>query len=189
MNYIEEANRTSSDMCHPVNVDVEHGILGIATEAGELLDALKKGKYYGKPLDPVNIKEESGDLFWYLALICKAYGWTFEEIQQQNIAKLKARYPDKFTQDKALARDLPKERKVLESTMRIDDIRSAEDAIHQHLYNVNWEIDVYANTPKEAAEKALAIHRNPESIATVFNVFEDGHFQARVDLTEGTVTQ
>ena len=172
-----------------VDVDTEHGILGIATEAGELLDALKKGIYYGKPLDPVNIKEECGDLFWYLALICKANGWTFDEIQQQNIAKLKARYPDKFTKDKALTRDLPKERKILESTMSIDDIRRAEAAIHQHLYNVNWEIDVYANTPKEAAEYALKVHRDPESIATVFDVFEDGHFKARVDLMEGTVTQ
>jgi len=177
MDYIEEANRTKSAMHCAVDVDTEHGILGIATEAGELLDALKKAIFYGKPLDLVNIKEEIGDAMWYIALICKANGWTFEEIQQQNIAKLKARYPDKFTQDKALNRDLPKEREVLESET---------DERHFIVY---WEIDADAATPKAAAEYALKVQRNPESIATVFDVFEDNHFKARVDLTEGTVTQ
>jgi len=37
-------------------------------------------------------------------------------------------------------------------------------------YRVSWEIDVYANSPRTAAEKALAIQRDPESIATVFGV-------------------
>jgi hypothetical protein len=37
-------------------------------------------------------------------------------------------------------------------------------------YKVSWEIDVLAASPREAAEKALAIHRDPGSIATVFNV-------------------
>jgi len=37
-------------------------------------------------------------------------------------------------------------------------------------YLVKWEIDIDADSPHEAAEKALAIQRNPESIATVFEV-------------------
>lgn len=37
-------------------------------------------------------------------------------------------------------------------------------------YRVSWEIDVTANSHKEAAKKALEIQRNPESIATVFKV-------------------
>lgn len=37
------------------------------------------------------------------------------KILQTNINKLKARYPDKFTQDKAINRDLTKERKILEA--------------------------------------------------------------------------
>ena len=56
-------------------------------------------------------------------------------------------------------------------------------------YLVCWEIDIWAKDPKAAAEKALAIHRNPESIATIFSVFEDGHYKATVDLTEGTEVQ
>lgn len=35
---------------------------------------------------------------------------------------------------------------------------------------VKWEIDLDARTAKEAARKALSIQRDPESIATVFEV-------------------
>lgn len=37
-------------------------------------------------------------------------------------------------------------------------------------YIVRWEIDIEAENPQNAARQALAIHRNPESIATVFIV-------------------
>jgi hypothetical protein len=37
-------------------------------------------------------------------------------------------------------------------------------------YTVKWLIEVEAETPKEAAEKALKIQRDPESIATFFDV-------------------
>jgi len=37
-------------------------------------------------------------------------------------------------------------------------------------YNVKWEIELDASSPEEAAKFALAIHRDPESTATVFEV-------------------
>lgn len=37
-------------------------------------------------------------------------------------------------------------------------------------YFVTWEMDIWARSPKEAAKKALRVHRNPESTATVFKV-------------------
>jgi len=37
-------------------------------------------------------------------------------------------------------------------------------------YRVVWEIDVFADSPKDAAQKALQIQRDPESIATCFKV-------------------
>ena len=39
-------------------------------------------------------------------------------------------------------------------------------------YRVRWEIDIYANTPREAAQEARRIQRDPESTATVFAVDE-----------------
>jgi hypothetical protein len=41
-------------------------------------------------------------------------------------------------------------------------------------YEVVWKIDIQAASAQEAALEALAIHRDPESIATVFEVRERG---------------
>ena len=51
-------------------------------------------------------------------------------------------------------------------------------------YRVHWEIDLDADSPREAAEKALTIHRNPESIATVFDVTDETGHTERIDLDE-----
>lgn len=37
-------------------------------------------------------------------------------------------------------------------------------------YRVKWEIDVEAETPREAAEEAQEAQRDPQSIATIFVV-------------------
>lgn len=50
------------------------------------------------------------------------------------------------------------------------------------MYRVTWTIDIDAKTPWAAAHKALAIHRNPESIATVFDVTTQRGRTVRVDL-------
>lgn len=42
-------------------------------------------------------------------------------------------------------------------------------------YRVTWEIDIDAASPREAAEKALHIQRDPDSIATVFTVAQKRH--------------
>ena len=91
-----------------------HGSCGIATEAGELLDAMKKHIFYGKEVDTVNVVEEVGDLMWYIAIILDELGVEFEDVMDKNINKLKARYGNKFSEDSANSRNLDKERKVLE---------------------------------------------------------------------------
>lgn len=91
-----------------------HAGIGMATEAGEFLDALKKHIFYGKELDRVNLKEEMGDLFWYLAIACDELEVEFEPLMETNIAKLKARYGEKFSEVKAEKRDLSTEREILE---------------------------------------------------------------------------
>lgn len=41
----------------------------------------------------------------------------------------------------------------------------------QKQYRVMWEIDVWDETPLQAARQALAIQRDPGSTATVFDVY------------------
>jgi NTP pyrophosphatase (non-canonical NTP hydrolase) len=90
-----------------------HYIIGIATETNEMMLALTKAAITGK-LDLVNVGEENGDAFWYQGLMCERLGLDMGDLMQKNIAKLEARYPEKFTQDAAVNRDLEKERNILE---------------------------------------------------------------------------
>lgn len=91
-----------------------HAGIGLSTEAGEFLDALKKHIFYGKELDRVNLAEEMGDLFWYMAIISDELGVEFSDVMNRNITKLKARYGEKFSESAAENRDLDKERAILE---------------------------------------------------------------------------
>lgn len=50
-------------------------------------------------------------------------------------------------------------------------------------YRVKWEIDIYANSPREAALAALEIQRRVGSSAVVFDVANNGE-TVRVDLDE-----
>lgn len=93
--------------------NILHGVLGVATEAGELLELICDW-VTSCELDFVNLIEEQGDSFWYHALLASEHGKNFEDIQAINIAKLKARYPEKFTCEAANNRDLEKEREILQ---------------------------------------------------------------------------
>lgn len=88
---------------------LNHYALGIAGEAGELVDAIKKHVQYGRELDEVNVREEISDLLWFIARLCEMKSWTFEELMTKNINKLKARYPQGFEQEKEQNRNYDNE--------------------------------------------------------------------------------
>jgi NTP pyrophosphatase (non-canonical NTP hydrolase) len=95
-------------------IDFIHGVLGVVTEGGELLELLQKHLFLGMELDKVNLSEEIGDAFWYQHLLATVAGMSFDHIQRQNIAKLRKRYQMKFTEHEAKQRDLKAERATLE---------------------------------------------------------------------------
>lgn len=90
-----------------------HGIVGKATESGELLELLQSWLKEGGNLDVVNLREEVGDGFWYDAILTKACGFNFGEAQRINIEKLRARFPNSFETFDANNRNLEKEREIL----------------------------------------------------------------------------
>ncbi len=92
LEYLEKAKRTLSTK----DDLLEHMIIWIGTESGELLDAYKKHKFYKRDLNTQNIKEEIGDLCWYLYQLCEEVGYTMEQARKDNIEKLAKRYPNKF---------------------------------------------------------------------------------------------
>jgi NTP pyrophosphatase (non-canonical NTP hydrolase) len=98
----------------PRTVRLLHVAMGLCTEAGEFLDVLKKHIFYGKPIDDVNLVEELGDTSWYQRIGCDALEITFTEMLLRNVRKLRARFPEKFTEANANERDLDTERRILE---------------------------------------------------------------------------
>lgn len=81
-----------------------HLALGVAGEAGELLDAVKKHTMYGKELDVTNIVEELGDLEFYLQGIRTQLHLSREITLVSNIVKLSHRYPNGYSNAAAIAR-------------------------------------------------------------------------------------
>jgi NTP pyrophosphatase (non-canonical NTP hydrolase) len=51
----------------------------------------------GHELDREKLRKELGDVLWYMAMLLDGVDMTFEEVMEANIAKLKARYPEKFS--------------------------------------------------------------------------------------------
>lgn len=90
----------------PEKAHLLHMAIGIAGEAGELLDAIKKHVIYNKEPDLKNIVEELGDLEFYMEGMRDKLGIHREFILRQNMYKLEERYKgfkytDKAAQDRA----------------------------------------------------------------------------------------
>jgi NTP pyrophosphatase (non-canonical NTP hydrolase) len=79
--------------------------LGVAGEAGEVADLIKKEVGHGHLSDPEKISSELGDVLWYVAALANAYGFSLSEIATKNIDKLKARYPEGFSTERSVNRD------------------------------------------------------------------------------------
>jgi len=115
----ESLSRAMARLQDPDVFHVEHGLQGLTTELGELMDIQKRHVMYGKDIDWDHVVEELGDTMWYLALICrvaqKKTGKDPARMLAININKLNTRYPDKFTEHAALNRDLTAERQIITS--------------------------------------------------------------------------
>lgn len=88
----------------PQKCDALHMAVGIAGEAGELLDAIKKWTVYSKKLDEANVVEELGDLLFYITGLAQALNLDMDEILRHNIDKLTIRYGEKYSDEAAQAR-------------------------------------------------------------------------------------
>ena len=115
--YLKNTERTRSQL-NNTQLDNIHMALGLVTEAGELADVFKKNLAYNKPIDWINVQEEIGDLLWYIAGLCNINNFNLDAILQNNIDKLRKRYPEKFTENEAINRNLEQERKILEKLER-----------------------------------------------------------------------
>lgn len=109
MNFSEyQTNALRTEKLLPTPVErLVHASLGLCTESGEVTTEVKRMAIYGKLLDEErkqHIAEEIGDVMWYLAIAADAIGMQMGDIAEANIAKLKERFPDKYTNEAAEAR-------------------------------------------------------------------------------------
>lgn len=74
-----------------------HGVLGIAGEAGEVVELLLNAIETGNV--PEEFPEELGDVLWYLAVASRAVGSSLEEVGKGNNKKLADRWGSKPKND------------------------------------------------------------------------------------------
>ncbi|MEG2623513.1 MAG: nucleoside triphosphate pyrophosphohydrolase family protein [Clostridia bacterium] len=85
---------------------MQNAALGIAGEAGEVADIIKKTMYQCHPLDKEKLVEELGDVLYYIAMMADVLCYGLDEIAEKNIEKLRRRYPDGFDPERSIHREV-----------------------------------------------------------------------------------
>jgi NTP pyrophosphatase (non-canonical NTP hydrolase) len=96
------------------NEDPMKIVVSIIKQTCKLLDMLKKKIYYNKPINEESFKQITTLVMILTQSYMNHYSIDIKESFDINIKKLKARYGEKFSSDKAINRDLETERKILE---------------------------------------------------------------------------
>lgn len=66
-------------------------VLGAAGETGEIQEKLKKAIREDDPSYITDMRDEVGDVLWYLSQVCEEFGWSMSDIADDNLAKLQDR--------------------------------------------------------------------------------------------------
>ena len=101
--YQKLARRTQNPELTP-RERLEHALWGLSSEVGEVC-SLHQKTHQGHPLDAVALRKEIGDVLWMIAELCDVYNINMGAVAEENIAKLKKRFPEGFSVDKSLHRD------------------------------------------------------------------------------------
>lgn len=95
-----DAPGTFSDM----DIMIIWNAIGLAGEAGEVANLVKKGIFHRHGLDVDKVLDELGDVLWYVSSLCDELGFSLEDVMAYNIDKLRKRYPDGFNSEDSLNR-------------------------------------------------------------------------------------
>ncbi|MEN8174102.1 MAG: nucleoside triphosphate pyrophosphohydrolase family protein [Chloroflexota bacterium] len=79
--------------------------LGLAGEAGEFANLVKKLTAHGHEIPSEELADELGDVLWYLAEAASAINNSLGEIAEQNVDKLRQRYPEGFSSTRSINRE------------------------------------------------------------------------------------
>lgn len=101
--YQKLAGRTINKDLLPRETEM-HALHGLASEVGEIHGIFQKF-YQGHEIDAGELRKEVGDLLWFIAELCTVEGWEMEEVGEENIEKLRRRYPEGFDAERSLNRE------------------------------------------------------------------------------------
>ena len=97
MNFEEYQAEAKQTALYPNRLkNLEYPTLGLAGEAGEVANIVKKIQrdFGGEITDEtrVKLKDELGDVLWYISACADELGLTLDQIAQFNVEKLAARH-------------------------------------------------------------------------------------------------
>jgi NTP pyrophosphatase (non-canonical NTP hydrolase) len=97
MNFEEYASQASKTALYPRRLaNLEYPTLGLAGEAGEVANVVKKiQRDHGGVLNDEirsKLKDELGDVLWYISACADELGITLDEIAHFNVEKLAKRH-------------------------------------------------------------------------------------------------
>lgn len=82
-----------------------HAVCGLNSEAGEVAGLFQKC-LEGRELDEEHLIKELGDTLWFIAEMCTAFDFNLDDVMDENIKKLEARYPEGyFTLERSVNRN------------------------------------------------------------------------------------
>ena len=86
-------HEAASTAIYPKAKGLEYTTLGLVGEAGELANKVKK-IIRGDSVDFFALRDELGDVLWYIANTCSVLGVTLSEVAYENIKKIRRRLDD-----------------------------------------------------------------------------------------------
>lgn len=85
---------------------LEHALYGLGAECGEVLSIFQK-QLQGHKIDAADLREELGDVMWFVATLCSIFGWTMAEVAHGNVQKRNRRYPGgRFDPERSVNREV-----------------------------------------------------------------------------------
>lgn len=91
----------------PTEIMLVWNALGLAGEAGEVADIVKKVVFHRHDYNREKLVDELGDVMWYVAAICSTMNIPLSEVLDRNVAKLRQRYEKSYNSEESkLRRDI-----------------------------------------------------------------------------------
>ena len=94
----QQTCRRTWNSARPASERRTNAALGLAAEAGESADMIKKILFHGHEFDRDALIDELGDPLYYVATLALEFGIPLSLIAQRNVEKLRARYPNGFSE-------------------------------------------------------------------------------------------